>query len=407
VYISTTGIKISAKGAAFVMSKWIGSWHASQTKFDTRFFDLTFPQVSFENQTLRMVVHPHASGSKLRLKFSNRYGVKPLTIGKVTVGRHIQDGKIRAQTDVNVNFQGDPSVTVPAGEELYSDPVAFNVDAKSDLAVSMYLPAYTKISTWHFTPSQSTYVADGNQIIESDAIHFKKEIHSYYWLTSLDVLTEQENSRVIVALGDSITEGFTSTLNANHRWPDFFRDRVQQEYPHLNLSILNAGISGNQIIKDEADFDFGADVGLANTGEKILARIDWDVFSQTGVTDVILLAGINDIFGNSDADQIISGMKKVASKVQQRNLRIYIGTLAPFGHSDYDSEEREQTRQNINQWIRSNEIFDGVIDFDQALADPQLPHQILPAYDTGDHLHPNDEGYKALAYAVPLLLMFK
>ncbi|MGG3622141.1 SGNH/GDSL hydrolase family protein [Bacillus gobiensis] len=384
------------------MSKWIGSWHASQTKFDTRFFGLTFPQVSFENQTLRMVVHPHASGSKLRLKFSNRYGVKPVTVGKITVARHIQDGKIVTQTDVDVNFQGGPSVTIPVGEEVYSDPVSFKVDAKSDLAVSIYLPSYTKISTWHLTTAQSTYVADGNQTKVSDAIHFKKKIDSYYWLTSLDVMTEKKNSRVIVALGDSITEGFTSPLNANHRWTDFFWDRVHQEYPDLNLSILNAGISGNQILKDEADVKDEAGVGLANAGEKALTRLHWDVFSQTGVKDVIFLEGINDIFENADADQIIAGMKEVATKAHYRNLRIFIGTIVPFGNTDYYSEEKEHVRQDVNKWIRSNEIFDGVIDFDQALADPQIPNQILPEYDSGDHLHPNNEGYKALAYAVPL-----
>ncbi|PTM58612.1 SGNH/GDSL hydrolase family protein [Desmospora activa] len=389
------------------MTRWIGSWHASQTKFDTRFFDFTFPQVSFENQTLRMVVHPHAPGSILRLKFSNRYGVEPLTIGKVTVARHLHDGKINTQTDGDVTFQGESSVTIPVGEEIYSDPVSFKVNAQSDLAVSMYLPSYTKTSTWHFTPARSTYVATGDHTKESDTTHFNTIIDSYYWLTGLDVMTEAEHSCVIVAIGDSITEGFSSTLNANHRWPDFLRDRVYQEYPKLNCSVLNAGITGNLISIDVADVEGGADLGLANAGEKTPIRLHWDVFSQTGVTDVILLQGINDIFGNADADQIIASMKEVATKVQQRNLRIFIGTITPFAHSDYYSEDKEAIRQKVNQWIRSNEIVDGIIDFDQALANPQTPNKIHPAYDSGDHLHPNDEGFKAFAYAVPLSLFFK
>jgi lysophospholipase L1-like esterase len=388
-------------------SKWIGSWHVSQTIFDNRFFGRTFSQVSFENQTLRMILHPHASSTSLRLKFSNRYGIYPLTIDKVTIAHHIHDGKIDNQTDTDVNFQGEQTVTIPVGKEIYSDPVSFKVEAKSDLAVSMYLPLYTKTSTWHYTPAQTTYVADGNQTKMSDTIHFKTKIDSYYWLTGLDVMTKEENSHVIVALGDSITEGFTSTLNANHRWPDFFWDRVNQNYPNLNLSVLNAGITGNQILHDEADEIDGANLGLANAGERALKRIHWDVFSQAGVTDIIFLQGINDIFGNSDANQIIAGVKEVAKMSHQRNLRIFIGTIIPFGNSVYYSEKKEQIRQTVNKWIRSNEIFNGVIDFDQALADPQNPNQLLAAFDSGDHAHPNDKGYRALAHAVPLSLLFK
>jgi lysophospholipase L1-like esterase len=381
------------------MSNWIGSWHASQTKFDTRFFDLTFSQDVFENQTVRMVIHPHASGSKLRLKFSNRYGLQPLTIGKVTVARHIQDGRTVPQTAVDVTFQNELTVTIPNGEERYSDPISFELDAKSDLAVSIYLPVHTKVSTWHFSPEQSTYVADGNQTKDSDITRFKTIVDSYYWLTGMDVMTEDENSYVFVAFGDSITEGVSSTLNSNHRWPDFFRDRVRRKYPDLNLSILNAGISGNQILKD------GTEVGLTNAGEKAITRMYWDVLPQNGVTDIIFLEGINDIgLGNANADQIIEGMKKIAAMAHHQNLRIFIGTIIPFGGADYFSKEKENTRQVVNQWIRSNEIFDGVIDFDQALADPQKPHHLLPAYDSGDHLHPNDEGFKTLANTIPLSL---
>lgn len=390
------------------MAQWIGSWYASPTKFATRFFAFPFPHVSFDDQTIRMIVHPHATGSQLRLKFSNRYGAQPLTLGRVAVARSIQDGKIDPQTAVEVNFQGLSDVTIPAGEDRDSDPVPLNVDARSDLAVSIYLPAYTETSTWHWTPAQSTYIADGNRTEERDTTHFQTKIDSYYWLTGLDVMTEQENARVMVAFGDSITEGFSASFNANHRWPDFFQDRVQQEYPDRNISVLNAGITGNLITLDGGLVTIdGVDIDITIAGERAPARLPWDVFSQAGVTDVIFLQGINDIFGNFNADLIIAGMKEVATKVHQRNLRISIGTIIPFGDSIYYSEAKECIRQEVNTWIRSQELYDGVIDFDQALADPHMSHRLLPAYDSGDHVHPSDEGLKALADAIPLALLFE
>lgn len=383
------------------MPKWIASWHASLTKFDTHFFAFTFPQVSFENQTLRMVIHPHASGAQLRLKFSNRYGVEPLFIGGVTIAHHMQDGNVVPQTAVAVSFQECPDVTIPAGEDRYSDPVSFNVDAMSDLVVSVYLPSHTKTSNWHWTPAQSTYVAAGNQIKEHDARYFTTCIDSYYWLNGLDVITEEENARVIVALGDSITEGFSATLNASHRWPDYFQRYIHQNYPDALISIVNAGITGNLITIN------GDDVDISIAGEKTLTRLYWDVFAQSGVTDVIFFQGINDIFGETNADQIIAGIKEVASKLHHQNIQVFIGTITPFENSHYFSEAKEQIRQKVNAWIRSNSIFDGIVDFDQVLADPQMPNQLFAAYDSGDHVHPGDDGFKAIAHAIPLTFFVK
>ncbi|MDF2684787.1 MAG: hydrolase family protein, partial [Brevibacillus sp.] len=189
----------------------------------------------------------------------------------------------------------------------------------------------------------------------------------------MEVLTQGEHFRIIVALGDSITEGSTSTQDANHRWPDIFFERLHRENPAHPISVLNAGIVGNQILKN------GPEVGLPMGGESVLSRLNRDVFPHSGITDVIFLEGINDIgLGNATADQIIAGMKKMAAKVHEQGLLIFAGTLPPFGGAPYYSNEKELIRQQVNRWIQTNEVFDGIIDFNTALADPQHPEQLFP-----------------------------
>ncbi|SDD84898.1 Lysophospholipase L1 [Paenibacillus sp. UNCCL117] len=373
---------------------WMGSWFASQTYFDGK-----FAEERFKDQTIRMIIHPHAFGSKIRLKFSNLYGSEPVVFGKVTAALSTKDGGIVSETGRQVTLNGQCAVVIPAGEEIYTDPVDLQVNDHVDVAVSVYVPELTRTSTWHFSPPRSTYVAEGDHTDDSSAEFFQKKIHSYYWLSGMEVLTQGEHFRVIVALGDSITEGSTSTQDANHRWPDIFFKRLHRENPAYPISVLNAGIVGNQILKN------GLEVGLPMGGESALSRLDRDIFSHSGITDVIFLEGINDIgLGNATADQIIGGMKKLAAKVHERGLRIFAGMLPPFGGAPYYSDEKELTRQEVNRWIRTNEVFDGIIDFNNALADPQRPEQLLPDYDFGDHLHPCDAGFKALADCIPLSL---
>ncbi|MFC9706619.1 SGNH/GDSL hydrolase family protein [Paenibacillus sp. NPDC056933] len=376
-------------------SHWVGSWFASQT-----YFDGNFAEERFEDQTIRMIIHPHAFGSKIRLKFSNLYGSEPAVFGTVTAALAAKDKGIVPGTGRQVTLNGQFNIAIPAGEEIYTDPVDLQLNEHVDVAVSVYVPKSTRTSTWHFSPPRSTYVAEGNHAEDSNADFFRNNLHSYYWLSGMEVLTQDEHFRVIVALGDSITEGSTSTSDANHRWPDIFFERLRREHPSQSISVLNAGIVGNQILKN------GPEIGMPIGGESVLSRLDRDLFLHSGVTDVIFLEGINDIgLGNATANQLIAGLKGVATRVHEKGLRIFAGTLPPFGGAPYYSNEKELIRQEVNRWILTNEVFDGIIDFNTALADPEHPEQLLPVYDFGDHLHPCDAGFKALADCIPLSLL--
>ncbi|MCR2804377.1 SGNH/GDSL hydrolase family protein [Paenibacillus soyae] len=378
-------------------NQWMGSWFASQTYSDKK-----FAVERFENQTIRMIIHPHAFGSKFRLKFSNLYGSKPVVFDTVTAAVSTKGGETIPGTGRHVTLDGLRTIEIPAGEEVYTDPVDLEVNEHVDIAVSVYIPKATSSSTWHFSPPRSTYVAEGNHADDSSGVYFQTKIHSYYWLSGMEVLTQGDHFRVIVALGDSITEGSTSTQDANHSWPDILFKRLQRENPAYPISVLNAGIVGNQLLRN------GPEIGLPIGGESVLSRLNRDVFSHSRVSDVIFLGGINDIgLGNATADQIIAEMKKLAVNAHEKGLRIFAGTLPPFGGATYYSIEKELVRQEVNDWIRTNEIFDGMLNFDTALADPHHHEQLLPAYDFGDHLHPSDAGFKALADCIPLSLFIE
>ncbi|MGE7824818.1 SGNH/GDSL hydrolase family protein [Paenibacillus sp. NPDC093718] len=388
--IMKTGAAIAESG-----NRWLGTWFASQTYYDARFAAIE----TLESQTIRMIVNAHTAGSTLRLKLSNLYGSEPVLFGSVNVALTHKDGHTVPGSNRHVTIEGNATTIIPAGQEIYTDPVALNVSGAVDVAISIYVPKPAKTSTWHFSPPQSTYIADGDHASDSSADFFKRKTHSCYWISGIEVLSQGRDSRVIVALGDSITEGSTSTAGSNHRWPDFFYDRLVREEPDREISVLNSGIVGNQILKS------GPDIGLPVAGENVLSRLDRDVFSHPGITDVIFFEGINDIgSGNATADQIVAGMMEVAIQAQTKGVRIYIGTLTPFGNAAYYSEEKERVRQEVNQWIRTQHVFNGMFDFDKALANPEAPNELLPAYDYGDHLHLSDAGYKALADCVPLSL---
>ena len=320
-------------------------------------------------------------------------------------------GAIQPGTDHVVTFAGQNTITIPAGAFAISDPVAMQVPAMADLVVSIFVPAQT-VTAWtvHQLGSSTNYSAAGNQL-DATAMTDSKTIGSWTLLKGIDV-EAPENAGVIVTLGDSITDGAVSTRDGNARWPDVLAARLHANPATANIGVLNEGISGNRVIRDGA-------------GVSALARFDRDVLSQSGVKYIIFLEGINDIGVTNGpprpnaptpavsdpmtAKDLIWALNQLVERAHARGIKVYGATLTGFGGAGYQSAAGEKIRLAENDWIRNGGAVDGVIDFskttkDPSITDPSLPEKFLPAYDSGDHLHPNDAGYKAMGESIDLKL---
>ncbi len=376
--------------------------------------------LTLENQTLRLIVHTSTGGTQVRIRLSNELGSAPLHIGAARVALGLSGAATRPGTDRALTFGGRRTITIPPGAPALSDPVALDVPALSDLAVSLYLPARTSATTVHPLAYQSSYVSTAGDFTGSARMPTEHTITSWPFLTEVDMIAPVAGVSV-VALGDSITDGVVTTVDANQRWPDFLARRLQTArgasgtvdggLPELThrlaqtrrVGVVNRGISGNRLLR-----------GWPGTtvGDAALVRFDRDVLATAGVQYVIVLLGINDIGvpgvveGEEpvSADELIAGYRQLIARARTRGLAIYGGTLTPFEGSfpGYYTPEKDQVRQAVNRWIRSSGEFDAVIDFERAIRDPARPTRMLPAYDSGDHLHPNDRGMEAMANAIPL-----
>ena len=351
-------------------------------------------QTGFDDQTVRMVIHTTVGGDALRLRFSNEYGTQPVTIGKVDVAVHQFSSTIVPGTDRVVTFGGVDSVTIPVGEEVLSDPVDMRVGQERDLVVSAFFPQATGPTSWHFEAESTSYISQpGDWSAEPGGSPYQTEIPSWFYLDGVDV-SRAWVAGTIVAFGDSITDGHYSTIDANGRWPNWLARRLPQ------YAVLDEGIGGNRLLTDAPP-----------SGVSALHRFATDVLDQPGVSDVIVLLGINDIgVGNTtgpyvSASQIEDGYLTLIQQAHAHGIRIFGGTLTPFEGASYYTAAGEAEREAVNQWIRTSGAFDGVIDFDKAVRDPSDPLRLNPIYDTGGgHLHPNDLGYKAMADAINLQL---
>ncbi|MBM7553321.1 SGNH/GDSL hydrolase family protein [Thalassobacillus pellis] len=370
-------------------TKWVAAWSASMQAP----FKEGISQQGFENKTIRMIVHPHIDGNEMRIQLSNAFSKDPLSIEKVQVAAANEGAETVPGTAKQISFKGDQQVTIPPGEVVYSDPIPFKVKNGENLAVSLFVKDDTGPVTWHPRSMQTTYISDGNHVSDTSASSFDKEEEAWFWLGGIDVTTDTSVKGSLVVVGSSIANGNHSTLNANHRWPDYLAKRMNKKKSKVKLSVLNAGISANQLLNSPP-----------KKGEKTMARLEQDVFTQTGVKGVILHQGLNDIRHHPDigANKIIEEMKKIIEAAHDEGLKIYGGTLTPFKGSGLYTEKGEKTRQEVNEWIRTSKAFDGVIDFDKALRNPENPARYLPKYDAGDHLHPNDAGYKKMAETIDL-----
>ncbi|WP_228081587.1 SGNH/GDSL hydrolase family protein [Streptomyces profundus] len=372
---------------------WLGTWSAAPSGAEPGTRD------GLGDQTIRNVVRTSVGGSGLRIELSNRYGTAPVTFTGVTVALSSALGGPTAHqgTMQQVTFGDGTTVTIPPGGSAISDATPLEIPDAADLLVSLYAPEPSGPVTYHRMAQQPSYLAAGDQSGQLSGAGFARSADVWRYLTGVQVFTARADSAVVV-IGDSLTDGITSTPGANHRWTDFLAARLRADPDVPELAVLNQGISGNRLLRD------GAPDRLFN-GTSGLRRLSTDAFPQPGAGALILQLGINDILLEprvTDPAVLVRGLRQAADEARAEGLRVVGATLAPFGGHRGWTAEAEVVRQLVNEEIRAGGIFDAVIDIDAALSDPTSPHLLLPAYDSGDGLHPNDNGFRAMADAVEL-----
>lgn len=375
--------------------RWVTAWGASPV-VGSDIPGSTCPAgTGLTNQTVRNVLFLSTGGDHVRVRLSNAFGTQAVQVAHATVavnssGAGAVPGSVRTLT-----FGGSQAVTLAAGADALSDPVDLRVASLSDVLVSVYLPGPTGPLTNHPFTAQGNFLGSGD-LASSVSGSGYGDTPCWMVVSGVDVRAVPRVAGSVVALGDSITDTANTTGNANHRWPDYLSRRLNAQ-PGPTLSVVNAGLGGNRLLAPRD--------GQPYYGIPALARLDRDVFTQGGVRSVILLEGVNDIGFNASASEMISADQQIIAQAHARGLRVFGGTITPFGGSFLESPAAEQTRAAVNHWIMTSHAFDGVIDFATAVADPANPTAMLPVYDSGDHLHPNDAGCQAMANAVSLSML--
>ncbi len=387
---------------------WVSAWGTSVH------LPLHFPgmpgEPPLEDKTVRMVVRPTISGSKLRIRFSNEFGTSALAIGAAHVALAGEGEKVQPKTDRALTFAGKPSVTIPPGAPIVSDPVELSVKAFAEISVSIYLAASPPVLTWHSPGQRESYVAGPGDLTEKAELPGAEHKPAWFFLSSLEVWAPASTT-AILALGDSITQGTSMKPDELYTdWPNQLARRLAGQ-GGSEIAVINEGIGGNRILHDAA-------------GVSALARFDRDVLAQPGVATLIVLEGINDIgfprirfaelknlpaprenpFASQkvSAEEIIDGLKQIIGRARAHGMRVFGGTLTPFeGTNSYDAEG-EVIRLEVNKWIRTTDAYDGIFDFDALLRDPAHPSRLQEVYDSGDHIHPSPAGYKAMAGSISL-----
>lgn len=353
--------------------------------------------VTYSSQTLRLIVRTSIGGNRVRIRISNEMGSTPLRIGRASIALRSKGAAVNQATLRELRFGGAASVTIPARAPAISDPLDLVVPAQADLAISLYLPGSVQGTTLHNAAFQTSYVSPGGDYTSTVAMPVSRTLSSWPFLTAVDV---DAAVPCVVTLGDSLTDGQGSTGNANRRWPDFLARRLQASLGTAGrIGVANRGIAGNYLLRD---FPHALLVGYA-----ALERFDRDVLATSGVRYLVTLIGINDIRGSSPSNMIpaadlIAGYRQLIARAQARDITIIGATIPPFEGFVYYSAAGDQVRRTVNDWMRTSGEFDALLDADAALRDPAWPARLLPAYDSGDHLHLRDAGYEALANAVPL-----
>ncbi|KQM35834.1 SGNH/GDSL hydrolase family protein [Sphingomonas sp. Leaf10] len=384
---------------------WVAGWTTSPIKPNA---EQVLTDAQYRDATLRQVVRLTIGGRALRVRFSNRFGATPLRIAGASVA--LASGPAAASTkagsDRPLTFGGKAMVDVPAGADYWSDPVALPVTALADLAISTRFAELPQQQTGHPGARTRSWIASGNRL--SDAVFADATpVERWFQIASVEV-DAAPAARAIVALGDSITDGFGVKDGRNLRWTDGLARRLAANRATRGVAVLNHGIGGNCLL-------------VECLGPNALARFDSDVLSQPGARYLVLLEGVNDLGGlarekppsaderRAHVDRMIAGYAQVVARAHAKGLKVIGGTVMPFMGNDYYHPDAaaEASRQAVNAWIRTPGNFDAVIDFDRVVRDPARSDRLLPAYDSGDHLHPSMAGYQAMADAVPLALFAK
>ncbi|MFF4250501.1 SGNH/GDSL hydrolase family protein [Streptomyces sp. NPDC001663] len=370
---------------------WTGSWAAATGGY---------PAVGpWSDRTLRLVVHTSAGGPRVRLRFDNTFAAAPVRIGSATVAVQAQ-GATPRDVPVPLSFRGAAGVEIPAGAQAFSDPLDFRVPTDTNLLVSFHLPDPVAAAPVHRLAVQRSYVSGpGDHAADGSAASYTTILTSWPLLTGVDV---GGGPGSVVLLGDSITDGDRSTTDANRRWPNVLATRLLKQTVVPHYGVLNQGISGNRVVTDRYP---GDGVSTDAAGVSALHRLDRDVLAQTSARTAIVFEGVNDVRWQTTAAQVIAGLREIADRGHARGLRMLAATILPCEGEALCTAAADAERVAVNAWIRGTDAFDGVLDFDSVLRDPAHPARILPAYDSGDHLHPGDAGLAALAESVDLKLL--
>ena len=357
----------------------------------------TIAERGFTDQTVRMIVRTSIGGHRLRVKFANAFGAPPVEIGAAHIALRDKDSQIVAASDRPLLFNGKPSCILVPGVALVSDPVDLTFEPLAFLAVSLYFPVETGPPNTHATGLHTTYISKGDATAQPAIADPLLTTAAYYWLSSIDVLAPAK-AAAIVAFGDSITDGAQSTANTDHSWPALLAARLAKNSKTAEIGVSNQGIGGNRVLRDIS-------------GVSALGRFDRDVLGQSGVKWLMLLEGINDIGHTAadaseivTADDLIWGYTQIIDAAHDHGIKVIGCTLTPYEGAGYARPEGEAVREAVNNWIRTSHAFDAVVDFDAATRDPANPTSIRAEFDPGDHLHPNNAGYEAMANAIDLTI---
>jgi lysophospholipase L1-like esterase len=389
---------------------WVAAWAASPESADA---DASEPLLNIDNQTVRERVRLSVGGRQIRLQLSNEFGSSSLVVDSVTVALPNGPAGVQVASVRTVTFDGRSSATLPAGAPLLSDPVDFPVAPGAEISISLYFPKRVGSVTWHYLALKHAIISTRGDHTRDEKIEGGADSESSIALSAV-LVPAQPSQRLIVAFGDSVVDGDGSTVDADQNWPDHLIRRLQKAGLGSKVAVVNEGIAGNRLLDDGP---------FAHLGVSALARFDRDALSLPGVTHVMLREGINDLgFPGAKlrdkyladpadvrtAEDVIEAYRQLIARAHARGVKVIGCTLSPFEGAElpgYYSETKEADRQKVNQWIRSSNAFDGVIDFDQVLRDPNHPRRVLPRFVSEDHLHPNDAGYQAMADAINISLI--